>query len=236
MKAPGAFRLAGVVAAGLLGATEMLPASIITASSSDQGLYDSTGDDKGDVKNAEAGSAKLVVGEPSTDTNEQRVWLPFALTTQERADIAAASSVTLRLSLDSSANVAAYAVDVYGVSGTITSGSTLKGDYERAATLLVANAFTSTTATGYSEFDVTSFAKTAASLSSSSMIVFRLQMNPATLPLTDGLWNRYTFNMSESTNKPQLSVVVPEPAGVLSLLGVAALGCVRRRRYGSAKR
>ncbi len=166
------------------------------------------------------------MGESSADENEIRLWIPFTLDASDRVDIANAVSVTLSFNLQSSGNVANFDVDLYGYNGR-TSAVAVNSDYEAPATLLVNDALTSASAAGVYAFDVTSFAKTESAIAG-SIIGFRLQMDPATLPNTDGLWNRYVIALSESTTPPQLTIVVPEPAS-MALLGLGSLVMLGRR-------
>lgn len=198
-------------------------AGVINAAASDLALVDTNGDDLGDARVA-SGNTAYQMGESSADQNEVRLWIPFTLSTADRTDIANADSVSFSFNLQSLGNVSAFNVDLHGFSGR-TSAVAVNSDYEAATTLLVDNALTASSPVGAYSFDVTNFARTQSAIPG-SVIVFRLQMDPATLPNNDGLWNRYVIALSESTTPPQLTIVVPEPASMALLgLGTLILAC-----------
>ena len=141
------------------------------------------------------------VGENGTDQAGDRGWLAFALTSQARADISNAQTIYLNLTPSSRIDLEStnVYVDIYGLTNR-TSASASGSDYPASGgVLLVGQAVTSMSPNTNLSFDVTSFVKAEAARSSSSVIVFRLQMGPS-VPYLDGALNQFNFFSAESTN------------------------------------
>lgn len=206
-------------------------AGVIYDTTNDAILIDNSGYSVGG--NVQYGS--LTIGEGTSDINETRAWVPFALTEEQRTDIASAGSVRLSLRLSANNDTTGYTLDIIGLSGR-TSDVAVADDYEAAGTVVVDDTLDGTSeAQKRYEFDVTQFVKEQAAIPD-SVVVFRLQMDPDTLPNSDGQINNFTFNSYDaSQNKakfaPQLITgpAVPEPAS-LALLGLSVGGLMLRRR------
>ncbi len=201
---------------------------IINADAADRGLRDSDQDELG---NGTAGATSSVfqLGEASdTSTSEIRLWIPFALSAADRAAIAVSPKVELNISLSSATLVDDFDVDLYGLPDR-TQVVPINSTYEAAGTLLADSAYTASSPSGYATFDVTAFAKTEAA-KTDSILGFRLQADPATLPNGDNDWNRYIFRMSEHSSEPPFLEVaeIPEPA-TLMMAALGGLACLRRR-------
>lgn len=204
----------------------------IAADSADRGLLDSTvpPDDEGDSR-VSPGNTAIPVGESSEDSSEIRLWIPFALTADERAAIANAASITLDISLSSQANVDSFNVDIYGIpnrTGLLPAVTDYQAGDDQPP--LIDNAFTASSPEGYSSFDVTDFAQVEAARAGDSLIVFRLQLDPASLPNDDDLWNRYIVRTAENNAPPTLTVTpIPEPSSI-ALAALGSLMCLWRCR------
>ena len=188
-------------------------------------------------------SAEFVaVGEPGSNNedNEGRFIVFFTPDAAERIQIAAASEITLDIRLDrtgdNSADLAGFAVDLYGFEDVEFTGINAT-QYHQAATLVQADAFTAADGGQVDldrSFDVTAFAKAEAARSATSTIAFRLQVNPDTLPIVDGkqvFWALEGIDFANGGSvpvEPTLSVI-PEPASA-AMFGLGALALMRRRR------
>ena len=171
-----------------------------------------------------------------TPDGECRAWVPFGLTPEQRAAIGLATSIKLYMGYNTMMSAFTdYNVDLWGyqdLQRTVTDASTYASDYSQGATLLVEDYVTpSTTKGGFVIADVTAFAKAEASRSASSTIVFRLQMDPATLPVDNDLSQAYRFFIATDANYPTFLEVdyVPEPASLV-VLALGGLLVARRRR------
>lgn len=216
-------------------------ATVIIANTGDRVLRDTDADGNGNSL-ASLGSTVGQVGEVFQDSDQGRYYLPFGILSQADKDAilnapADPQSITLNISLGSSANVSDSSVDIYGY--TNRAGVTAFGsDFQNlSVTLLHENAVTSASPTVFLSFDITAFAKQEIAVGN-SVLAFRFQVNPfESLPNADGLLNRYQFHTADhASNKPFIEVI-PEPStyglvASLSVLGVALIRRVRGRRRG----
>ena len=228
----------GLVLTGLIATPSWATPLTIVADTADSGLFDSSNTDGNNDNNGDStpggSSSAYQVGEGATDSGEARIWLPFSLTPSERASIANAQSITLDISLAIIDNATGFNLDIHGI-GSRTDVNPTASDFQAASTLLVDDAFTPTSDLGFASFDVTTFVRDQAALSSDTIIAFRLQMDPNTLPNTNGALDRYVIRLADRTdgNQPTLTVTpIPEPSSV-ALLSLGGLLCMGRRRWSS---
>jgi hypothetical protein len=181
--------------------------TIIAASANDAALRDVDGDDRGDNLFVRGGMIAVGESNNTADEMEMRFWLPFELTAKQRTAIAAGLRVDLDLTLREVKNAAGFTVDLYGLADRVVSAASA-GDYEAPAVLLVREALNPGSAPGRYHFDVTDFVKAEAA-KAGSVIVFRLQANPASLPNDNKVIDNFVFAAQErdtAAQRPTLTV------------------------------
>ncbi len=199
-------------------------------------IIDTNADDLGDVAVGISATA-VAIGETNNETADQqegRFWMPFAMSAAQRSEILNASSVHLSVYLTGKQNIANFNVDLIGLTNRTSTAAALS-DYQAAGTVLIDGAITPGSTLGQHTFDVTSFVQQEAAVAG-SIIAFRMQIDPATMPIVDGLKSNYivySLNAGQPVYRPQLIVAgIPEPAG-LGILSIAGgMIAMMRRRLG----
>lgn len=205
---------ATVAILGLAGLPSSLAAAILTEDANGRMLVDSTANGEGNILSAPNRLGR--VGEVSADANQARYYMPFVLSSEERADAANARRIVLSFFYANSGNVSNVAtgdgpvdltVDLYGYQGRVTEVPVVDDYQSTNVVLLRSSVVTTTTGSGYQFFDVTDFVKEQAA--AGGVVAFRLQVVPAEgLPNQDGIVNRYTFYTHlQAGSEPRLEMV-----------------------------
>lgn len=204
----------------------IIPVSSVSGVAQDRNLFVATAGGSASLGNA-SGTA-LNAGETGPNTNSSKAYVPFTLSAGDIADITSSgATATLRIVASVATNPTAYTLSLFGLPGQGADPVAVAGDYGSAGTLLQSGI---TPAVQAYSFDVTSYV--AAQAASNSVVAFRLELDGITLPNTNALTDGLTFvsgDNAATANRPTLSIVVPEPATLMSGAAIA-LGAGRRRR------
>lgn len=186
-------------------------ATVLNISADNRTLIDTAPADGLGDNNVLPATQQVGIGENngSPFTNENRYWMPFALTASDRTVIANAALVLAEVQLETKNNTAGYSLDLIGLSRTSTVA--VNSDFEAAGVLATNSLLTNATPIGRTSGDVTAYAKAQAA-AAGNIIALRAEMDDSAAAAVPNGAPGNTFIISAQTHasahrRPVLTVV-----------------------------